>query len=79
MTARLLSGATERSTGSLTAGAPGGMVKLALPLKVNGRSEPATMDEPGPASAIWAAPMVTGAVPYSFDSTTRTREPPMLT
>jgi hypothetical protein len=30
-------------------------------------------------TAKWAAPITKGLVPYSFDSTTRTRLPPMLT
>ena len=39
---------------------------------------PSLILPPSPASAMSAAPIVSGVVPYSFESTMRTRLPPML-
>ena len=61
-----------RSAGSLTIGAPGGMVADGLPLKVSARSEPGTIALPSPASATCAAPITSGRSPYSLEITTRT-------
>ena len=71
-----MSGATASSTGSLIAGAPGGMVTEGLPLKVSARSDPASIAAPSPESATCAAPTTSGAVPYSLEITTRTWLPP---
>jgi hypothetical protein len=69
LTAKLLSGATEISTGSLIAGAPGGIVTELWPRKVSARPDPATIAAPFSATATCAAPITSGLVPYSFDST----------
>src|SRR5262249_53512872 len=72
-------GGTARSTGSLTTGAPGGITIDACPPKVSGLPEPVTRAEPLSLSAMCAAPTLRGQGPYSFERTTRTRLPPMLT
>ena len=79
LTTTLLNGATLRVTGSLTAGAPGGMTIADRPLNVRALEELATIAEPWSASATCAAPILSGVVPYSLDRTTRTRWPPILT
>ena len=61
------------------AGAPGGIVMEACPPKVSARSDPCSIAAPLLDTAKCAAPITKGLVPYSFDSTTRTRLPPMLT
>jgi hypothetical protein len=55
------------------------MITVLSPPNVRTRSEPAVIFAPPSERATCAAPMVTGRVPYSLDSTTRTREPPMET
>ncbi len=69
---------TLRSIGSLTSGAPAGIVADAWPSNVTTLSMPALTCSMPSASATRAAPMVTGFVPYSFVSRSRTREPPTL-
>ena len=50
--ARSLSAGTSRSTGSLSIGAPGGMVTDGSRLKVNVRSDPGTMASPASRRAM---------------------------
>ncbi|MNM92545.1 hypothetical protein D3C81_1048830 [compost metagenome] len=69
---------TDSSTGSLTSGAPGAMLAAGWPENVSVRRLPASMAEPAAARATVAAPMRSGALPYAFDSTMRTRGPPTL-
>ena len=69
---------TDRSTGSLTSGAPGATLAAGWPENVSVRRLPASMAEPDAASATVAAPMRSGTLPYAFDSTMRTRGPPTL-
>ena len=66
------------STGSLNAGAPGGMMTDFEPPKVSGRRLPDTTSEPEPASATLAAPIKTGLAPNSFDKRSLTLLPPTL-
>jgi hypothetical protein len=66
------------STGSLKAGAPGGMMTDFAPPKVSGRRLPPTISEFSPAIAMLAAPIRTGLLPSSFDSRSLTLLPPML-
>src|SRR5512142_195134 len=79
LTATLESGASLRSTGSLTTGAPGGMVTEGAPPKVSALSVPGTMAPSAAPMARCTAPRVTGAFPYSLERTTRTLLPPTLT
>jgi hypothetical protein len=51
---------------------------VGLPLKVSGRLEAAWIAPSFSRSAIDAAPMVTGAVPYALVKTTRAFDPPTL-
>ena len=60
MTTTLDSGATDRSTGSLIAGAPRGITIEVRPPKVRVLPEPGTIAEPFSLSAICAAPTLSG-------------------
>ena len=62
-TATVASAGTSRSTGSLSAGAPGGIVTEGSPPKVSARSVPSLIEPPSPSSATCAASIVSGAVP----------------
>src|SRR5438445_5582897 len=69
---------TFRSTASLRAGAPGGMLMDGLPANVNGRSVSgitfASCDE----RAMWAEPIFRALVPNALESLIRTRSPPTV-
>jgi len=62
-TATSASAGTANSTQSLRSSAPGGMLKLVLPLKVSVLLEPATMFAFAPRSAICAPPTLSDPVP----------------
>ena len=51
---------------------------VGLPLNVKDRSDAAWIAPCASRSAMWAAPIVTGAVPYALLNTTRALDPPML-
>ncbi len=51
---------------------------VGFPPNVTAWPDPSLILPPSPASAISAPPIVNGVVPYSFESTMRTRLPPML-
>ena len=57
----------------------GGMDTDGRPLNASARLELAAILASLSRRAMLAAPMVSGAVPNSFERTTRTRLPPMLT
>ena len=78
--ARLLKAGASSSTGSLSTGAPAGIVTPARPPNVSVRSVPGMMDAPLPASwrAMCAEPTTSGVRPNSLDRRTRMREPPTL-
>jgi len=76
--ARSASAGISRSTGSLSALAPGGILIDGFPANVNTRSDPSTIADSWAWRATCAAPMVTADPPNAFDSCTRSRRPPML-
>src|SRR5580698_3038254 len=78
LTARSDSFGTSSETGPLTISAPAGIVTAAVPLNVNGRSEPGMMDESVPRNATWAPPTLNGAAPKALERCTRSRLPPRL-
>jgi hypothetical protein len=78
LTTRSESAGTGNATGSLSAGAPGGMVIEACPPKVRGRSVPATVCAAAARRATRASPIASGSVPYSLDSRTRSDRPATL-
>ena len=69
---------TLRSIGSLTSGAPAGIVADVRPSKVTTFSLPTFSLSTPSVSATRAAPIVSAFAPYSFVSRRRTREPPTL-
>ena len=69
---------TVKGTGSLYTAACAGIATVGLPLKVSGRPDAVWIDASLSRSAMCAAPIVSGAVPYTLLSTTRTIGPPML-
>src|SRR4029450_8737626 len=68
----------SRSTASVTARAPGGIVKDGFSPKVRARSVPGMIADFSFRTAIWTAVSVRGLVPYRFENRTRTRLPPIL-
>ena len=73
------SGATVRSTGSLMAGAPGGMMIELLPPKVSAWSEPGWIFGSVGCQGDMGGADLERHVPYSLERTIRTLLPPMLT
>ncbi|MFD0804120.1 hypothetical protein ACFQZU_22785, partial [Streptomonospora algeriensis] len=80
LTTRSERGGRRRSTGSLSMGAPAGIVAEALPPNVTGRSVSGAVSVPeDPArNATRTSPMRSGEVPASLVSRSRTRSPPTL-
>ena len=76
--ARSDSGASARSTGSLTSVAPARIDAVGAPPNVSRFDDAATIEASLSRSATLAAPISIGAVPNALLSTTRTRLPPML-
>ena len=56
---------------------PAGIVMGPRPLNVRGRSEDGTIAAPLLRTAMWAAPITSGAAPNAFESQTRARRPPI--
>ena len=77
LTASSLVGGTEKGTASLTTVAPGRSVRAVRPPKVIGRSVAVMIASPVSRTAMWAASMMSGWSPYSFEMRMRTRSPPI--
>src|SRR3954468_21353897 len=71
-------GGTVKATASLTADEPAGIVTVAAPAKVTGRSVAGTTLPLPACRATCTSPTVKGAVPNWLDSRTRAPPPPML-
>src|SRR4051794_14286634 len=71
-------GGTVKATASLTADEPAGIVTVAAPAKVTGRSVSGTTLPLPACRATCTSPTVRGAVPNSLESRTRALVPPML-
>src|ERR1051325_11937233 len=69
---------TFRSTGSLSMGAPGGILTEGLPPNVSARSDSGMMVASCLVSAMCAPPTARAVVPKAFDRRIRKRSPPML-
>ena len=78
LTAISANAGTSRSVGSLSIGAPDGMVTDDSPPKVSGWSDSGTIIAPSSVSATWTAPITRGVVPNSFERRTRIRCPPIV-
>src|SRR5690348_11530147 len=73
---RRANGWVARSAGSLSSGAPGGILALAPPEKRSVRSLPGIRAPDAVTSATRAAPTASGCGPYSLESRRRRRWPP---
>src|SRR5215471_1454083 len=71
-------GGTLRSIGSLSIGAPGGILTDVLPLNVRTRLDSVAISGPFVTSATCAVPMTVAAVPNAFENLIRRRSPPIV-
>src|SRR5580704_2574695 len=78
LTARSLAAGTSRFTASLITVAPGGIEHVGRPPNNSALSDAGTTLDSVSRSAICAAPMPSGMPPKTFESSMRTRRPPML-
>ncbi len=75
----LASGSSGKSKRSEVTVSVAGMVTLSEPANLSATSDVVSMLEPVVALATWTAVIVTGAVPYSFESRRRSWLPPIET